>query len=161
MINIRNIIIRELYAYIQKPIIPNTDTQNRTNYPFADYSITSNIPDSGEGNYSLQSEGVDVKETLALQNKIAFSFNVYSKNEVECYNLAKDIWNWFRHIGIDVLSNFNIAVVDVMTIDNRSILEINQYEHRFGFDVIVRYKESIERVDLTIQDYSIKGIVEK
>lgn len=161
MIKIRNIIIRELYSYIKKPVIPNTDTQNRPNYPFADYSITSNIPDSGEGNYTLQSEGLDVKETLSLQNKISFSFNVYSKNEVECYNLAKDIWNWFRHIGIDVLSNFNIAVVDVMTIDNRSILEVNQYEMRYGFDVIVRYKESIERVDLTIQDYSIKGIVDK
>lgn len=161
MINIRNIIIRELYAYIQKPIIANTSTQPRPPYPFADYSIIANISDNGEGNYALEDEGVDVKEILSLQNKISFSFNIYSKNEVECYNLAKDIWNWFRHIGVDVLSNFNIAVVDVMTIDNRSILEVNQYEMRYGFDVIVRYKESIERVDLTIQDYSIKGIVEK
>lgn len=155
MINIRNTIIKELYQYIQKPIIPNTNTQKRPGYPFADYSITANVGDSGEGNYSYSESGIDLKETLSLQNKISFSFNVYSKDEIESYELAKNIWDWFRHIGVDVLSFNNIVVVDVMDIDNRTILEINKYEMRYGFDVIVRYKDSIEKIDITIDEYTI------
>lgn len=158
MINIRNIIIRELYNHIQKPIIPNTSTQTRPPYPFADYSIIANIPDNGEGNYALEDEGLDVNEILSLQNKISFSFNIYSKDEVECYNLAKDIWDWFKHIGVDVLSNFNIAIVDVMTINNRTILEINEYEIRYGFDLIVRYDDTINKTSITIDNYSIESI---
>lgn len=161
MIDIRNTIIQELYDYIQKPIISNTNTQNRPEYPFADYSITALISDSGEGNYKLEDAGIDVKETLSLQNKISFSFNVYSKDEIECYNLAKDIWDWFKFIGVDVLSLNNIAVVDVMDIDNRTILEVDKYEIRYGFDVIVRYKKDIDKISTTIDEYSIDRIIKE
>lgn len=156
MIDIRNTIIKELHNYIQKPIIPNSNTQNRPNYPFCDYSIIALVSSGEEGNYSFGDSGEDILSTVELQTKMPMSFNAYSDNEVDAYNLAKNMWNYFKHIGEMPLSLKHITIVDVMDIQNRTILEIDKYEYRYGFDVIVRYKESIERTDLTIQDYSIE-----
>ena len=156
MINTRNNIVSELYKYIQKPIIPNTDIKDRPPYPYVDYAITTVTNDSGDGNHSMQDGEVELINQLDLQKKISFSFNIYSDNEVECYNLAKKVWDWFKHIG-----EADIVVVDILEIRNRSLLEINQYEYRYGFDLFIRYDESIKKEQLIILDYKIIGEIIK
>lgn len=156
MINVRDKIIEELYEHLQLPIRPNGDTKKRPGYPYVSYAITTVIVDPGEGNVSIEDAGEDVILTLSLQNKISFSFTAYSRDEAESFNTIKLVQDWFRHIGVETLSDNHIAVVDVMNIDNRTILEVNKYEMRYGCDVIVRYDDVIERTEITIDEYSIE-----
>ena len=157
MIEIRNIIIKELQKYINQPVIPNTDVENRPQYPFIDYSITALIGDNSEGNNIYTEDGEKLSHILELQPKISFSFNAYSKDETEGYNTVKDIWNFFKHIGIENLKSKGIAVVDLYDIHNRTVLEVDKFEVRYGFDVIVRYKDLINRYDDVMDNYNIKG----
>lgn len=164
MINARNIIIKNLHTHIGKPIIPNTVTENRPAYPFCDYSITALIMDKGiedqkytDKIYAVgeEPEFEDLTNSITIQNKISFSINSYSTSETESYNLIKSAWNFFKHAGINILMNNNIAVVDVLNIQNRTILNVDDYEIRYGFDAIIRYKEVIDRTDLIVENYTI------
>lgn len=180
MINIRNKIIALLHGAIGKPIIPNTNTQNRPEYPFIDYSITSLIGDKSDGYHVFTDEPIPepdngdfeigilgIKEPEPVTNlintgyynhNIAFSFNSYSDNETEAYDLIKQVWDWFKHQGVQTLSYEKIAVVDVLDIQNRTILAVDEYEKRYGFDLIIRYAEPIERTDLIIEGYTMDKV---
>lgn len=155
MIDTRNTIIRELQRHMDLPIIPNTDTQNRPEYPFMDYGIIAVAADSGLGNHVYGSSEIDVLNTLQIQNRVSVSFNAYSRDDKQAYNTAKEAYNWFKHIGVTILSDKAIAVVDVYEVDNRTMLEIDKYEARYGFDVMFRYDDNIDRTDAEMKEYSI------
>ena len=167
MINVRNTIVAKLYNAVNKPIIPNTNTQNRPAYPFIDYSITSLIGDKSDGYhiYTDEPQPEDGEEVLTniintshYNHNISFSFNAYSDDESESYQLIKQAWDWFKHQGVQTLSYEKIAVVDVLDIQNRTILAVDEYEKRYGFDVIIRYAESVERTDLIIERHTIEQV---
>lgn len=178
MINVRNTIIAKLHGAVGKPIIPNTNTQNRPEYPFIDYSITSFIGDKSDGYHVFTDEpesnnddfelGIlsidepkpitNLINTAYYNHDIAFSFNAYSDDDTESYGLIKQSWDWFKHQGVQTLSYEKIAVVDVLDIQNRTILAVDEYEIRYGFDLIIRYAEPIERTDLIIERYTMDKV---
>ena len=154
MIETRDKIINRLHHHLQLPIIPNTETRNRPKYPFVDYNVITLIPFNGAGNYSWGGNNDDVAVIKETQPKVSISFNSYSRDETEAYTLAKQVYDYFSHIGVTELEG--IAVVSVSEIANRTILEIDKYEVRYGLDVIFRFKDSITRIDPEIKSYSIE-----
>lgn len=144
MIRTRNKMIKLLNQHLGKPVVPNNETENRPAYPYVDYSITTVTNDAGEGNYSFKNG----EDKVELQKKLSLSINTYSRDEVESYNLCKQAWNFFKHI----VSMDDLTVVDLKEIMNRSILEVDKYEFRYGFDLFIRFDDSIvnktEGIDL-------------
>lgn len=161
MLRVKNEIVKQLYAHTQKPVIPNTDTQNRPPYPFIDYSVIAVVNESGQGNYSLEAKTKDANNKLDLQKRLSLSINVYSNKEAECYNLAKQVWEYLKHVGVEDLAGKGIVIIDITESTNRTILEVNQYETRYGFDVFVRFDNSIIRHQDTIENYDITGRIIK
>lgn len=137
MIETRNKLVELLHQHVIRPVIPNDTTARRPSYPYLDYSITTVNNGNGEGNYSF-SNGV---ERVELQKEMAVSINGYSRDEAEAYELVKKAWDFFKvHVDKDDLTVFR-----QQEIDNRTILEIDKYEWRYGFDVFIRFSDSIEK----------------
>lgn len=137
MIDTRNRLVRLLHQHLNKPVIPNNTTSKRPPYPYVDYSITTINNDAGEGNYSFDGE----MDRVDLQKQISFSINGYSRDETEAYNLVKEAWSFFKH-HVDV---YDLTVVRQEEIMNRTLLEVDEYERRFGFDVFIRFDDAIEK----------------
>lgn len=156
MIEVRNTIIEKLYNHLGIPVITNNNVKNRPDYPFVDYNILTLINFNGEGNIEYEYLEDDITNSLHLQPKVSISFNAYSRDEIEAYNTAKVISDYLKHIGYEELSNAGVVVVDVMEISNRTVLEVDEYEFRYGLDVIFRFKDRIDRIDREIKTYSIE-----
>ena len=137
MIDTRNRLVRLLHQHLNKPVIPNNTTSKRPPYPYVDYSITTINNDAGEGNYSFDGE----MDRVDLQKQISFSINGYSRDETEAYNLVKEAWDFFKHH----VDKYQLTVVRQEEIMNRTLLEVDEYERRFGFDVFIRFSDSIEK----------------
>lgn len=137
MIETRNKLVDLLHQHIIRPVIPNDTTARRPSYPYLDYSITTVNNSSGEGNYSFNN-GV---ERVDLQKEMAVSINSYSRDETEAYELVKKAWDFFK-IYVD---KDNLTVFRQQEITNRTILEIDKYEWRYGFDVFIRFSDAIEK----------------
>lgn len=157
--NVRNKIVAGLYAFIQKPVIFQPQNTPLPPCPFVAFSITSDyIRTLDDGNLQNVPQLVDLKETLSSNVEITFSFNAYSLNSLEAKNLAKKVHDYFRFTGYQYLSDNGIIVVDVGNVQNRDLLEVDQYERREGFDVRIRTLDTIERITPEILDYNIEEV---
>ena len=106
----------------------------------------------------IENKLVDLKETLSSNVEITFSFNAYSLSSLEAKNLGKLAHDYFRFAGYQYLSDNGIIVVDVGNVQNRDLLEVDQYERREGFDVRIRTLDTIERITPEILDYNIEEV---
>lgn len=157
--NVRNKIVAGLYAFIQKPVIFQPQNTPLPPYPFVAFSITSDYMRTlDDGNLQNVPQLVDLKETLSSNVEITFSFNAYSLNSLEAKNLIKKVHDYFRFTGYQYLSDNGIIVVDVGNVQNRDLLEVDQYERREGFDVRIRTLDTIERITPEILDYNIEEV---
>lgn len=157
--NVRNKIVAGLYAYIQKPVIFQPQNKPLPDYPFVAFSITSNYMRTlDDGNLQNVPQLVDLKETLSSNVEVNFSFNAYSLNSLEAKNLIKKAHDYFRFAGYQYLSDNGIIVVDVGNVQNRDLLEVDEYERREGFDVRIRTLDTIERITPEILDYNIEEV---
>lgn len=137
MIEVRNKLVSLLHKHVEKPVIPNDTTGKRPDYPYIDYSVITVTNDAGGGNYSYDGS----VERVDLQKQTSFSINSYSESEVEAYVLAKSAWDFFKlHVSID-----DLTIVRISEVTNRTMLKVDEYERRFGFDVFIRYSEAVEK----------------
>lgn len=157
--NVRNKIVAGLYAFVQKPVIFQPQNTPLPPYPFVAFSITSDYMRTlDDGNVQNVPQLVDLKETLSSNVEITFSFNAYSLNSLEAKNLAKKVHDYFRFVGYQYLADNGIIVVDVGNVQNRDLLEVDQYERREGFDVRIRTLDTIERTTPEIVTYTIEEV---
>ena len=166
MEQIINHIVYELYLYAERFVVPTESNAPKPEYPYLSYKVTTlyNSPNN-QGNYStklIQSLDDrfehDIEETLELQPTFTISINAYSKDSAECQGLIKKAYDWFRHAGYDELNDVDVVVVDVAAFTDRTLLIVNNYESRIGFDVILRTTDVIKRRINTIEEYSIKEV---
>lgn len=143
-----NDIVRGLHIYLGKPVIRGNQSAPRPPYPYIQYVPLVETLDEGTGNESQQG--------LELQNKMSISFTAFASNPNEAYLLAKKAHVWFKYVGYDYLVRNQIAVVDALTIETRDILEVNKYEYRQGFDIVIRFAEFLESDDNWIEFYTIR-----
>ncbi len=165
---IRNAIVKGLYEYLGLIPIPIEDLQKKESYPYMTYNFISPYTQfRGQGNYSIdfapsddERFEYDVEETLELQPQATISINAYSKDKLEAQELAKKAMDWFKHIGYQYLYDNNIVVVNIEAFGDRSILIVDYYEFRIGFDVIIRFTDVIKRRFETIENWDINTIIE-
>ena len=163
---IRNFIVYELFKHTGSLVIPQDNPKNKPPYPYLAYKITSPyIPFEHQGNYSKelvpsQDEGFeyDIEETVELQPQMVMSINSYSDNLIESQELIKKTYDWFKHAGYYDLLDSNLVVVNIQAFGDRTLLIVDNYEYRQGFDVILRTTDTIKRRIETIEEYRIKEV---
>ncbi|MGJ0848186.1 phage neck terminator protein [Tissierella praeacuta] len=164
---IRDAIVKGLYDYLGLIPIPIEDAQKK-DPPYITYNfINSYTQQRGQGNYSIdfvpstdERFELDVEETLEVQPQATISINAYSKDKLEAQELAKKAMDWFKHIGWQYLYDSNIVVVSIEAFGDRSILIVDHYEFRIGFDVIIRFTDEIKRRFETIETWDINAVIE-
>lgn len=156
---IRNGLVAGLYQHLQVPVVPTDTTQPKPPYPFVSYKFTtlyrsdapvmtrSPDPDSEQ----------DVEYTLKEQPQMVLSISTYSLDEAEAYNLAIQVQSWFKLHGYRYLKEKNLIVLSTTALQDRSVLIVDNFEKRIGFDVILRaYSEQKNRVE-GIEVYALEG----
>ena len=152
---------------MELPIVPQDQIQNKPTYPYMAYKfIVPYNQFNHQGNYSqnLVSSNddrfeYDVEETLELQPQMTLSLNAYCKGEQDsqmiAYEIAKKAMDWFKHVGYQDLLDMNVVVVNIEAFGDRTVLIVDDYEARVGFDVIMRTTDTIKRRIETIETWDI------
>lgn len=148
--------------------MPIEDVQPKEPYPYIAYNFINPYTQfRGQGNYTRdlvpstdERFGYDVEETLEVQPQATISINAYSKDKLEAQELAKKAMGWFKHVGWQYLYDNNIVVVSIEAFGDRTIHIVDYYEHRIGFDVIIRFTDEIKRRFETIETYDINTVIE-
>ena len=160
-------IIYKLYQYMGIPVVPQDQIQPKPAYPYMTYKFIVPYNHFGhQGNYSrklIPSNDdrfeYDVEETLEMQPQMTLSLNVYCKGEPDsqmvAYEIAKKAMDWFKHVGYQDLSDLNVVVVNIEGFGDRTVLIVDDYEARVGFDVILRTTDTIKRRFETIETWDI------
>lgn len=144
-----------IYLHTGLPVVDTDDPFNRPNYPFYSYKVTSYIPERHYGIFTETIAGEDVSENLALQPTLVLSFNAYDKELNIANTKAMTAWEWFKFIGVPTLKQNDFVVTDVTAVYDRTIELGENYEYRYGFDVMLRTLHVISRTAPTIETYEI------
>ncbi len=151
---VRNQIVSRLSRYLGISVYLSNQVNPEQEYPFVIYSTTAPyIPDNGMGVF-LQMPLMDgtILEVRKEQPTCSFSFTACSVNrdgilgDDEALELAEKAQGWFLHTGYSDISGMGITVVDVANVQERSFLQIDEEARRYGFDVMLRYVRTDERV---------------
>ena len=167
---IRDGIVEELQKQLQIPVVPTDTTQPKPPYPFVSYKFTtlyrpdasvmvrSPVENKPEPESELEPEfEYDIEYTLKEQPQMVLSINTYSLDEAEAYDIAIQVQDWFKLHGYRYLKENNLVVVDTTSFHDRSILIVDNFEKRIGFDVTLRtVHETKARVE-SIEVYVLEG----
>lgn len=157
--NIRNKIIEKMTDELGVPVIQSNQTEDRPRYPFVTYTIiSSNTPEKGTGNYLqevISSSSTpfknDIRETLELQPQFFISFTAYAEKDFEAENTARKLYDLLKFQLYYFLRSIDVTVIEIKNFGNRSVLEVDEYERRCGFDVRFRTSHQIERTVETVE----------
>ena len=75
--------------------------------------------------------------------------------EDEALALAEKAQGWFLHVGAHFLRGHGIEIVEVFNVADRSSIEIDEMDRRWGFDIRIRYKRVDTRRDPAIDNGTI------
>lgn len=165
---LRNAFVRALYEDVGLPIVITDNNHKKPEYPFYSYKFTTLRQNVGEaGVYKETFEKslderfkYDVVNTVEFQPNVIMSFNSYSLDYEECEYYAFKAFEWFKLRGRRLLSYENIVVVDVSNITDRTIMLVDNYEYRMGFDVTFRVLHEFSDRFENIDSYKINGKIE-
>ena len=160
---VRNLIVSKLYAKTAKPVIQMEQTSTKPPYPFIGYKII--VSGNREPGQSIMERvaidsidplfDYDIKETAIDQVTATFSFNAYGAKPADAYDLAITAKNYIEHNMYYDLKDIGAVVVSVEAIGDRTVLIDPAYEFRYGFDVIIRMVNSVDRIVSNIQEINI------
>lgn len=163
--NLRDLFVKGIYEDTGFFVVPTDNPNKKPKYPYFSYKFTTlrqNIGEAGvfEDDF-VKSEDkrfkYDVRTTATFQPKVIVSFNCYSDDLIDSQEQILKAWEWFKLKGRRILADNNIVVVDVGNIQDRSIVLVDNYEYRQGFDVEFRVLHQFEDRIETIEKYKIKG----
>lgn len=164
----KNGIVSGLYQRLQVPVVPTDTTQPKPPYPFVSYKFTTlyrpdasvmvRAPVENTPEPELKPDfEYDVEYTLKEQPQMVLSISTYSLDEAAAYNLAIQVQDWFKLHGYRYLKENNLIVVNTTALQDRSILIVDNFEKRIGFDVTLRtVHEQKTRVE-SIEAYVMEG----
>ena len=163
--DIKNLIVQGVNSAITRPFVEAQQAHKKPVYPYATFQVLTAHSNEYEHD-NIKTENVassnpsftyDVRKSKIEQPQMILSINAYSKisasdttdNSIqEAVELAQEIKDWLDFKGDLYLEQNNITVVESEDILQRDVFIVDQYERRYGFDVRIRYDESI---DVTIE----------
>lgn len=163
--NLRDLLVKGIYEDTGLIVVPTDNPNKKPKYPYFSYkfiTLRKNVGESGvykdDFVESLDKRfKYDVRTTATFQPKTIISFNCYSDDLIETQENILRAWEWFKLKGRRILANNNIVVVDVGNIQDRSIVLVDNYEYRQGFDVGFRVLHEFSDRFENIDSYKIDG----
>lgn len=165
---LRNLLVKGINVETNLQVVPTDSNNKKPEYPYYSFKFISLRKNVGEGGVFEESFDksldprfkYDVKNTIKFQPEVIMSFNCYSDDEWECEDFILKAFEWFRLKGKRLLALKNIVVVDVGDIGDRTILLVDNYEYRKGFDVKFRVLHEFSDRSETIEEHKINGKIE-
>lgn len=149
-------IVKYMHNYMNLPITPSNTVITKPKYPYITYDMLATSDEGNTfGNIEYREDGENMQEVKILEPEGMISFTSHSKTMFEALEVAQTAWNYLNHIGYDDLALENVVIVKTHNITDRTILDVDAYEYRYGFDVRVRYSNIIERKDKTIDKWGV------
>lgn len=162
-IEVRNALVVALYDYLGRPVVLSDQTVPESEYPYVTIQAVQPYIPRGGANiiYELvDSTGGFARDINTRREEYAeatYSFSACSRNrddifgDDEALELAEKSQGFFRHTGRYILQDAGISVIEIMNVQNRSGLVVDEIDRRYGFDVRVRYQRVDTRRDGTIE----------
>jgi len=154
--DVRNVIVGGINKHTALETVDTDNPHTRPEYPYYSYKVTSYLPYEFTGQSTIEEVEDKYKETIYLQPQMVISFNSYAADVVVAYETILKAWEWFKYVGYQELKNHNIVVVDVGSIQDRTVFLSPEYQYRQGFDVTLRAVHAIERIVDALKDFEFK-----
>ena len=162
MNTIINYIVKELNTLTGRPVILDAQHTNRPTRPYVGYSIGVLADERVNNKFfevvasSSEDFTYDIEDRLENQYKLTLSFNAYANTQAEAQDLIMEVRDWFIQFGVLGLQQKKVAIVEVLAIEAREILEVDKYDRRRGFDVILRIGRETVQIIPTIERWEEK-----
>lgn len=134
--NIGSIFIKDFNLH-DKPSYPYTTVNVTT--PYISQTFRPNI----EQRFNTQKD--KVVYTRKEQPQMTLSFNIFADSRASAYNVAANTISCLKFICYDDLASKDIVVLEVSNIRNLTGILVNEYEHRFQFDLRIRVNSEVEK----------------
>ena len=102
--------------------------------------------------------------TYTSQPTMTLSLTVYSGSKGDALNAAHELKQWFGFHGYEYLKEHDLIVASVESMQDRTTFLETEYDHRVGFDVILRTTDqetrqidTIDRVEINDRNLELKG----
>lgn len=164
-VTVTKLIVKRLHEILNLPVVPTDNVGKKPNYPYVSYKITTPRGKT-EGQPIVESELVasanplfefDIKETAIEQPTFTISFMAYAAAEFDAIGLSQMALDTVKHSLYYELKDINAVVVSIEAVGDRSILIVDHYEHRYGFDAIIRITTETSRIIETMEEINITG----
>lgn len=140
--NMREIVVKGLKDYLQRPVIRQNQNAEPPAYPFISYTITT-LAGENNGTYGEYENGMQIKPVVQI-----WSISANSNNDMEAVLLASKAREWLDNIGTVYLNDNGVIVQSVGSITNRDNLLTIGYEYKKGFDVFFTIEDVIDGLKL-------------
>lgn len=151
-----------LRGYLGREVVPSNEEAPRPELPFCSYNVINpRLVQYGpmSGHVDTVADGEIVTERKETDVEVVFSFNFFGQTDLEAMSLASKAEEYLDFVGEYELNSRGLTVVDITNVQDRTLYLGDAYEHRVGFDVRFRVKETKERVVIhTIDDAEIEQI---
>ena len=170
--NIKILLAQGVNDAITATFLEAEQAHKKPTYPFATFQVlTAHINEYVHDNIIRENVAsgdptfpLNVRKSKIEQPQMILSINAYSKipannspdNSIQqAYELAQEIKDWLDFKGDEYLEANNIVVIESGNIEQRDVFIVDQYERRYGFDVTIRYNESVDVTIGTIEEAEI------
>lgn len=159
-----DVIKDELFQHTKRVVVDTDNNEIKPKMPFYSAKMLTLRQDAGEeGNYLhefVDSENkkykYDYLEILESQPNAIISIMAYDKTPVGAMAAAYDAYSFFTFTKRYRLKEKGYVVVDITDIQDRTVLNIDNYEYRYGFDVRIRYVERLYSKVPNIESYKVE-----
>lgn len=154
---IREVLRAGIWQHMKVFFVDLESGDPRPPYPFISHKFVT--PYLAEAGNEVNDEETLIRETQAT---MTVSLAVYSRDKTEALNTAHRLWQWFRFYGYEYLVEYGLVVVTIEPMEDRTTFLETEYEHRVGFDVVLRTvdieEREIETIDcVVLNDETIGG----
>lgn len=159
-----DVIKDELFQHTKRVVVDTDNNNKKPKMPFYSAKMLTSRQNAGEeGNYLhefVDSEDKEFKydylEILESQPNAIISIMAYDKTPTGAMAAAYDAYSFFRFTKRYRLKEQGYIVVDITDIQDRTVLNIDNYEYRYGFDVRIRYVEKLYSRAANIEKYKVE-----
>lgn len=159
-----DVIKDELFAHTKKVVVDTDNNEKKPKLPFYSAKILTLRQNAGEeGNYLhefVDSEDkkykYDYLEILESQPNAIISMMAYDKTPSGAQAAAYDAYSFFKFAKRHRLKEQGYVIVDITDIQDRTVLSVDAFEFRYGFDVRIRYVERLYSKVPNIEKYKIE-----
>lgn len=159
-----DVIKDELFQHTKRVVVDTDNNEIKPKMPFYSAKMLTSRQDAGEeGNYLhefVDSEDKNYKydylEILESQPNAIISIMAYDKTPTGAQAAAYDAYSFFTFTKRYRLKEQGYVVVDITDIQDRTVLNVDAFEFRYGFDVRIRYVERLYSKVPNIEKYKIK-----